>query len=220
MATAVEPLLHKVVFIGGGAVDFLVNDPAAFGTRITKDVDVITEISTIAEYYSLIDELRQLGFKEYIPMDDEKSPICRLKYSDMILDVMPTDESILGFANKWSQSALENAKSIDIGENLRINIITPAYFIATKLEAFRRRGNSDYFCHDMEDIITVYNGNTDIVAEIQNSAPDVKTFIQSEFKALLADRRYEIDGIAGHLAGIGDPGRAKLVHKRILDSIA
>ena len=218
MARALQPLLDKLVFVGGCAVDLLVDDEAADDIRVTGDVDVIAEIATRIEYYALIDELRQLGFHEVVPTEDEPAPICRLSYENMILDVMPTDERVLGFSNKWYLPAVKNANIFELEQNLFIKVVSPAYFIATKLIAFRTRGKSDYYCHDMEDIITVYNGNSSIVSAIKSADSDVRQFIRSEFNILLADRGFKVNCIAGHLS-YESKQRFELVFKRISDSI-
>jgi hypothetical protein len=50
--------------------------------------------------------LRQLGFSQGTEPDD---PICRWVVEDVKVDVMPTDEDILGFSNKWYSQAIENS---------------------------------------------------------------------------------------------------------------
>jgi predicted nucleotidyltransferase len=51
---------------------------------------------------------------------------------------------------------------------LSIRLVAPAYFIATKLEAFFGRGKGDYFgSHDLEDLIAVVDGRLTIVGEIE-----------------------------------------------------
>jgi hypothetical protein len=76
----------------------------------------------------------------------------------LTIDVMPTDERILGFSNRWYAPAIASAQSIEIA-GARIRLVTPPYFIATKFEAFNGRGNNDYSgSHDLEDVIAVIDG--------------------------------------------------------------
>lgn len=214
MAFSLKPLLEQFVFVGGCAVDLLVDDVAANDVRITGDVDVIAEVASRAEYYSLIEELRVLGFSEVIPTEDDPAPICRLSHKNMLLDVMPTDESILGFSNPWYLPAVKNADIVELEEGLSIRLVSVAYFIATKLIAFRSRGNSDYYCHDMEDIITVFNGNSKIVEHISNASQDVREYISNEFSILVADKGFKVNCIAGNLS-YEDKMRVELVFERI-----
>jgi hypothetical protein len=71
---------------------------------------------------------------------------------------------VLGFSNRWYPTAIETAQTFPIaGHNLRI--VTPALFVATKLEAFHGRGGGDVFAsHDLEDIVAVADGRPEIVA--------------------------------------------------------
>lgn len=214
MAYSLKPLLERVVFVGGCAVDLLVDDVAANDVRITGDVDVIAEVATITEYYSLIGDLKKIGFNEVLPTEDESAPICRLSHENMLLDVMPTDESVLGFSNQWYLPAVKNADIVEIEEGLSIRLVSVAYFIATKLIAFRSRGNSDYYCHDMEDIITVFNGNSKVVEHISNASQDVREYISNEFSMLVADKGFKVNCISGHLSH-EDKMRVELVFERI-----
>ena len=57
-------LTDRMVFLGGCATGLLLTDPAAPEVRPTRDVDVITEVGSLAEYYRLADALRVAGFVE------------------------------------------------------------------------------------------------------------------------------------------------------------
>jgi hypothetical protein len=130
-----EPLLDELVFVGGCTTGLLISDAAAGGIRVTKDVDTITEISSYAEYATLSERLRALGLVED---HSEDAPTCRWRCQDLIIDVMPTDERILGFSNQWYTPAIASAQDIQIA-GVRVRAITSIYFLATKLEAFRGR---------------------------------------------------------------------------------
>src|SRR5260221_10778552 len=79
-------------------MDLLQPDPAAAAVRPTLDVDAIVAIASYAEFTLLENRLRELGFRE---SRAEGAPICRWLHGDLILDLMPTDASILGFSNRW-----------------------------------------------------------------------------------------------------------------------
>ena len=63
-AERLRQLLPEIVFVGGCATGFLIDDPAAAPVRGTYDVDVIAEIGSYAEYTVFSERLRGLGFKE------------------------------------------------------------------------------------------------------------------------------------------------------------
>ncbi len=94
-----EPLLEEVVFVGGATIELWVTDPLAPPLRATADVDVIVEISTRRDYYRFEKRVRKLGFEN----DHESRVICRFHHpeTELVLDVMPTKASILGFENRW-----------------------------------------------------------------------------------------------------------------------
>jgi len=54
-------------------------------------------------------------------------------------------------------------------EGIEIRIASAPHFLATKVEAFLGRGNNDFMgSADMEDIITIIDGRTEIIQEIKD----------------------------------------------------
>jgi hypothetical protein len=189
------PLLDRIVFVGGCAAGLLITDPGAPPVRPTVDVDAIVEIASYAELVALEVLLRQLGFDQ---PHVECAPLCRWIQGDLILDLMPTDSSILGFTNRWYSQALENAETVEVGEH-KIRLISASYFLATKLEAFHGRGQFDYrMSRDIEDIVTVLDGRQEIVAEVQRSTASLRQYLEDEFSGLLSERDF-LEALPGHL---------------------
>ena len=117
------------------------------------------------------------------------------------MDLMPTDESILGFHNRWYVLAVETADSLVLPNGLTINLITAPAFIATKLEAFKGRGNNDYLAsHDMEDIVTVVDGRATLLDEINASNSELREYLVAEFGSLMSNPRF-VEALGGHLPG-------------------
>jgi len=190
-----EPLLDDLVFAGGCATGLLISDPASEGVRPTTDVDAITEVASYSQYTTLSERLRALKLQED---DREGAPTCRWRYGDLTIDVMPTDEKILGFSNRFYKPALASAQHIHVA-GLRIRLITSVYFLATKLEAFRGRGHDDYSAsHDLEDVIAVIDGRPEIVEEVRTAPPDVRLYLASATRRLLATGRF-VDALPGFL---------------------
>ena len=190
-------LREKVVFVGGCTTGLFITDPAMPEVRSTQDVDVIVEVASRLEYYRLEKELRSRGFKQDM---SENAPVCRWLVDDVKVDVMPTKEDILGFSNRWYlPAAIRNAVRIEIEKELTIQLVTPPYFLATKIEAFKGRGGGDYRAnHDMEDIITVVDGRPEIVSEIITSPDSLKNYLSESFRAFLANGEF-LEAIPGHL---------------------
>lgn len=189
------PLLDQIAFVGGCAAGLLITDPGAAPVRSTVDVDAIVQIASYAELMALEVRLRQLGFEQ---PHVQGAPLCRWIHGDVILDLVPTDSTILGFSNRWYSPALENAETVEVGGH-QIRLISAPYFLATKLEAFRGRGQFDFRASpDLEDIVTVVDGRPEIVAEAQQAATSLQQFLREEFSALLGERDF-LEALPGHL---------------------
>lgn len=189
-------LCDEMVFLGGCATGLLISDPAAAPVRMTRDVDAIVQVASRAEYYRLADRLRQQGFQEDVSDD---APICRWLAGELILDVMPTESDILGFGNDWYQVAMEHAEAVYLPSGGVIQMVTAPYFLITKLEAFAGRGGGDYqLSHDMEDIIAVLDGRSEILDEIQQVEIDLQRALAEQFKKLLASARF-VEAVSGHM---------------------
>jgi hypothetical protein len=189
-------LTDELVFVGGSTTGLLITDEGAAEVRTTKDVDTIVEAATYSEYIRFSDKLKGLDFRIDTSPD---APICRWIKGEIVLDLMPTNAEILGFTNFWYQSAIENAMEFEILPERKIRVVSPPYFCATKLEAFGDRGKGDFFSsHDLEDLIAVIDGRSEIVEEIQQSPSDLRIYIAEKFEFLLANRRF-LDALPGFL---------------------
>jgi hypothetical protein len=172
--------------VGGCAVGLLVTDPARAKVRATVDVDLLTEVAPLSEYYRLADRLRELGFTE----QHSSGVIVRWAKSSLLIDVMPVHVGELGASNPWCAKAAKQALLHQLPSGQNIRLITAPYFLATKLEAYASRGGGDYLHHDMEDIVTVIDGRHSIVGEVLSSPSDLRTFLLDELDLLLADSHF------------------------------
>lgn len=98
---------------------------------------------------------------------------------------MPTDEKILGFANRWYPEAVVSARSVTLPSGRRINLIAAPAFLATKFEAFHMRGKNDVvMSHDLEDIVNVVEGRRLIVDEVATADTKLRTYLAMRFEEL------------------------------------
>jgi hypothetical protein len=159
-------------------------------------MDVIAEIASNAEYTIFSEQLRELGFQEDA---SEDAPLCRWQYQGLLLDVMPLDAKILGFSNRWYADALHTAAKVRLRGGLTLRAITAPYFLGTKIEAFRGRKRGDYFAsHDLEDFITVVDGRTSLLDEVEAASVELRRFAGDAIGALLAEPRL-LDALPGYL---------------------
>jgi len=190
------PLADSMVFLGGCATGLLITDPAAPLVRTTVDVDVIVEVASLVQYHRLSNQLREQGLFEDTSSD---APICRWRAEGVILDLMPTNPQILGFANSWYSPAFAKACRVVLPSGEKIRMVTAPYFMATKLEAFHGRGNGDYLLsHDVDDIVAVIDGRPEIVDEIQQSEKDIREYLAEQFGGLLNSNEF-LYALPGHL---------------------
>lgn len=184
MAHAMGPLCDQVVFVGGCATGLLVSQPLVIDTRPTEDVDAIVEVASLVGYHALAGQLQARGFKQTMA---DNTPPFRWFWHVMQLDLVPVDEKVLGFANRWYRPGFEAAQWATLPTGLRLRHLSAPYFVATKLEAFQDRGNHDvYLSHDLEDIITVVDGREELLAELRAAPAEVRRFVASQFREVLA----------------------------------
>jgi len=213
MAEALGELRERVVFLGGCATGLLLTDPAAPGIRTTRDVDVLIEVGTRTAYWKLEKEMETRGFARD---QSEGAPICRWAFDGLLLDLMPTDASVLGFGSRWYPDAIRTAWDCTLPSGQRIRVVDPPHFLATKLEAFHGRGGGDYLAsHDMEDLVAVVDGRPEILQEVADAGQDLRDYLADALTALLADPAFPY-ALQGHLPS--DPGsqaRFPLLMKRM-----
>lgn len=171
MAEALGELRERLVFVGGCATALLITDPAAAPARATQDVDAVVAVASTVEYQRLGEALRARGFsaddrrrRASLPLDvarHEARSHAGPRGSSRLLQPLVRDRDTHGDARGVAGRS---------GDRL----VTPACFLATKLEAFEDRGAGDYLeSHDLEDVLSVVDGRPDIVAELAQAEPQV-----------------------------------------------
>lgn len=191
VAHALGPLRNDVVFVGGCTTELLLDPAARAGVRYTEDVDLIVDITSRRAYHELETTLRGLGFR------NSPAVICRWEYPagnlPVIVDIMPTDASILGFSNPFYEEGFETALHLEI-RGLDIRHLNHANFLGTKLVAFDNRGHSDYLAsQDMEDIVTLLDGCRELAIRIsEGSSIELKTFLRGRLLELRASADFGV----------------------------
>ncbi len=197
VAAGLKSLKDSVVFVGGATTDFYITDPVAPEVRPTEDVDCVIEITSRVQFHKLEKELRTLGFKNEVRAG--RSLICRWNYSGITVDIMPTDEKILGFSNQWYADGIANKQKASLPSGECIFIFPGAYFLSSKMEAFKGRGKNDFrFSPDMEDIIAVLDGNKEVKESILGSPPLLKDYILKTLARYMKDEGFK-EGVYANL---------------------
>lgn len=208
---ALGELTNDLVFVGGATISLYITEPEVVEVRETFDVDCIVEVSGRLEYEETVNRLRKKGFAE----DIEEKVICRYKKDDLILDVMPTDAKILGFTNKWYKPAIQNTIEATLG-NKSIKILSPAYLIASKIEAFKGRGEGSFLSSsDIEDIITLFDGRSKLTEDLLSAPAEVKKELKIELSSWMIKSAF-LDSIEAHITDRQNTaGRKKIILQRI-----
>jgi hypothetical protein len=110
-AKLLKPILGELVFVSGCTAALLITDKGAADVRPTYDVDAIAEITSYAGYTEFSERLKSVGFSED---RSEGGPLCRWRQKTTTLDVMPLDEKILEFSNRWYKPAMDAAAEREI----------------------------------------------------------------------------------------------------------
>ena len=208
-ATKLGPFLREIVFVGGVTLGLLITDKAAAPIRSTDDVDVIAEILTYVDYIAFSERLRKARFTE----DTSEEPLtCRWFHGKLKLDVLALSKEVLGYTNLWYESALRHAVPFALPSGQAIRVITAPYFLGTKMEAFRGRGQLDFLAsHDLEDFVAVIDGRSTILREIADSPSDVREYLAEAAASLLSESRF-LDAVPGFVL---DSGRVPLIIERL-----
>jgi hypothetical protein len=112
---------------------------------------------------------------------------------------MPSEPGILSFDNRWQGAAIPHAIARELPSGATIRAVSPPYLLATKLEAFRGRGNRDFLgSRDVGDLIAIVDGCDELVEEVVQAPAGVRTYIAAELADLLEDPRLA-DGLFGAL---------------------
>ena len=189
VAAALGELCEEVVLVGGCAASLLIDAPSAPPPRVTTDVALLAAVTALRDYHALERRFAQRGLNRDLTPD---APICRWRAGAVAVDLMPTDEAVLGFSNRWYAEAASSAISVRLPSGRSVNLISAPAFLGTKFEAFRTRGNADMLAsHDFEDIINVLEGRSRVVEEIRGASPPLKSYLSAAFGQVIATASFE-----------------------------
>jgi hypothetical protein len=211
VARVLNRLPQPVVYTGGATISLYLDALSARDMRPTDDVDCVVEVTSQREYYQLSTTLRELGLSEDT---SPGAPLCRWLCEGVKLDVMPVDPQVLGFGNRWYERGVADAIDFILPNGIEIKIFALAYLLASKIEAFGSRGrNQFYFSKDFEDIVALFNGCPNLIAEIAASEVEVRTFIT----AWVRTERKNLDAMASAFLSNADrlAGRDRLLLETI-----
>src|SRR6056297_299999 len=210
VARALGDLNSRVVYVGGAVVSLYIDDPAADEVRPTDDIDISLEITSQGELENLRQELTSKKFTQ----SAKDTVMCRFRYEDIPVDVMATEEIGWAPANRWFRPGFEHLKILELEPGLQVRILSVAYFLASKFEAYNDRGASDpRTSKDFEDIVYVLDNHTNLVNEINIAPDEVKAFLTERYKELLSAEMEE--AVLSHLNPYTQSERFELLKDKL-----
>jgi predicted nucleotidyltransferase len=187
ISNALGSLGKEVVFVGGATISLYLEHLGP-EVRPTNDIDVVIELWNYTSFAALEKKLRSIGFVH----DRDAKITCRYIYQGITVDIMPTDEKILGFSNKWYPDGYKNAVDYQIDDQHWVKIFSPPYFLATKFEAFINRGKNDgRTSEDFEDIVFILEHRRSVWQEMEESDSVIKDYLRNTFNQLLLNKNFE-----------------------------
>lgn len=185
VASGLGDLNESVVYVGGAVAELYVSDPAATDIRPTMDVDCVVELASYKGFSELCELLRKKDFQ-----NDQTpgAPICRWIYQGETVDIMPDDEGVIGFSNKWYHPAIANKESRTLPNGTIIYVFPVTYYVATKFEAVVGRGGNDLrTSHDFEDIIYILNSCPDFIERYKNEKDKaLQQYLKAKMETLIS----------------------------------
>ncbi|MEG4171543.1 MULTISPECIES: hypothetical protein [unclassified Microcoleus] len=133
VARVLSTVPTSIVFTGGATISLYLDEAAAPDIRPTDDVDCVVSIASRAEYYQLSELLKTIGLQE---STESGAPLCRWQYEGISIDVMPCDESVLGFSNRWYKPGIANSIRYQLPSGRQILIFSTPYLLASTHRSF------------------------------------------------------------------------------------
>ena len=218
VSDALQELSQQVVFVGGATVALYSDRQQIVVPRVTDDVDAIIEVLNYGAHADFEEKLRAKGFA-----DDTTSHVrCRYKLNvsneEIIVDIMPTTDIVMGFENKWYPDGFKEAMVYGIDEDTTIKILSAPYFVATKMEAFKDRGYSDpRQSQDFEDIVFILENRRTLWNELGLVNTSLSEYLKSEFLKLIENPNIQ-EWIDCHVS-FGSPPPTDLIINNIKDFV-
>lgn len=203
--------VEVAVFVGGAIVGSLLTDSTAPPPRVTIDVDVVVDVETAASYTRLQAHLIAQGF---VPAPG--GPVCRWLVHGVVADIMPLEEKILGFGNRWYRRLIETGEPHELASGKKIRLASAPYLVATKLEAYRNRGSGDLLMStDITDIVSLVDGREELAGELDGADEQVKDFVRGQLRELIEVHHF-LETVPAHLPADGfSATRVPALRKRL-----
>ena len=157
------------VFVGGSTMALYVAGAVGEVLRETKDVDVMVEATSHAEFAALEGRLRTAGFRQDIV---GSGPRCRWFKDDQPYDIVDvrTDHR----QDRWTHPTGPGIEHRALPSGRLIPVLCPGRFLAAKIAALADRGGVHWYeSPDFEDIVLLRESHPQLGPWLAGTPPDV-----------------------------------------------
>lgn len=176
----------EIMFVGGSVVSEYIDDPAVLDIRPTADIDIVVQLLSLSD----LENIREYLANKNVYADMESGVICRFKYEDIKIDVMSTKNVGWAPGNEWYELGQNKVITKSI-QDIEIKLLPVEYFIATKISAYKDRGEDPRYDKDFGDIIYILDYKSTIIEDIKRADEKVLEYILPFFKILVKEELTE-----------------------------
>lgn len=197
ISSGLNDVIQKVVFVGGSALSLYITDDAAPEFHPSNDVDLIIDVDSKGEYLLFEQQLLDRNFRK-IPVSSGPDT---WEYDGITICTTPVYAELSGFFNRWYEEGVFHARNYSLPDGTTIRIFDPAYFVASKLDAFHNRGSDDpRKSEDFQDLIYLLDNRSEIIDDVTRAFYNVRAYIREEFTRIMSRNDFE-EGIVYALPG-------------------
>lgn len=160
------------VFIGSCVLGLYMR-PAGAPFRPTLDADVV---STVTPWVIQEKRLADLCSRGILEPDERIACRYHIRGMTVAVDVLSPEGKNVGSITEWLLRAVARAETFALDGDTRMRAVTPPYFLALKLEAWRDRGQDAQTDKDAEDIVALATEVSDLAVQVsrENLGPGIR----------------------------------------------
>lgn len=189
---------HRVrfVFVGGAAVPLYADTVTFESFAPTKDLDVVTAITSEEDFLRIRRLMRQSDFvpdSEAGMTPPEDTLRFRWWYEKRFkVDILSTRFDVDGNHARWFRAAWKGAFCQTLPGGTRLWLANPAAFVASKLDAYAGRGNGNLLgSKDFAEVLYLMAARSSLVAEIEKADVELRLYVTSTLKSLASNSAFQ-----------------------------
>jgi hypothetical protein len=211
-ATDLEVVGLPMVVVGGATMPLYVGPDAETVLRETKDVDVMVEAGSYAEFAALEARLRTAGFRQDLA---ERGPRCRWYKGEAQYDIVDVRTDFPD--DPWARPLGPGIERRFLPSGRSVPVLSAGRFLAAKVAALRDRGGAHwYLSTDFEDIVLLLESHAQLQPWLSGTPPEAIRAVAAwaEEARRRPGIREEIEATVTR--GPGLDGRVEAVFDRLL----